>query len=81
MGIDPFSLFVQIAIGLAVGVVGYLLMPQPKRAKPPEAQDLQAPTAEAGRPIPVFWGTLEIKGPNILWHGDLDQYSYETDAG
>lgn len=80
MGIDPLSLFIQVAIGLAVGVVGYLLMPQPKRTKPPEARDLEAPTAEAGRPIPVIFGTLDIRGPNILWYGELDTYQYETDA-
>lgn len=80
MGIDPLSLFIQVAIGLAIGVVGYLLMPQPKRAKPPQAQDLEAPTADAGRPIPVVFGSMEVRGLNILWFGELDTYQYETDA-
>lgn len=80
MGIDPISFFIQVAIGLAIAVVGYVLMPQPKRGKPPEAQDLEAPTADAGRPIMVFWGTMEIKSPNILWYGDLDTYQHEIDT-
>ena len=80
MGIDPLSLFIQVAIGLAIGVVGYLLTPQPKRAKPPEARDLEAPTADAGRPIPVVFGTLDVRGPNILWYGELDTYQYETEV-
>ena len=80
MGFDPLSLFAQVAIGLAIAAVGYILMPQPKRAKPPAAQDLQAPTAEAGRPIPVVFGTLEVRGPNILWYGELDTQQFEVDA-
>ena len=78
MGIDPLSLFVQIAIGLALSAIGFLLTPQPKRSRPPEAQDLEAPTAEAGRPIPVVFGTMTIRGLNVLWYGDKDVYQYET---
>jgi len=81
MGIDPLSLFIQVAIGLAIGVVGYLLMPQPKRAKPPQAQDLQAPTFEAGRPMPVIFGTMDLRSPNGLWYGELNTNTYEVDAG
>lgn len=80
MGIDPFSFFVQIAIGLAIAAVGFILTPQPKRTKPPEAQDLEAPTAEAGRPIPVVFGSITVRGANILWYGDKDVYQYEQDA-
>src|SRR5690606_12108059 len=24
-----------------------------------------------GRQIPVVWGTCEVKGPNVIWFGDL----------
>lgn len=80
MGIDPLSLFTQLIIGLTIAVVGYVLMPQPKRAKPPEAQDLEAPTADAGRPIPVVFGTMDVRGLNILWYGELDSYQHEIDV-
>lgn len=80
MGFDPLSLFVQVAIGLAIAAVGYILMPKPKRNKPPEAQDLENPTADAGRPIPVVFGTMTITGLNILWFGDKDVYQYERDV-
>lgn len=80
MGIDPFSFFIQIAIGLTIAVVGYVLTPQPKRSKPPEARDLEAPTADAGRPIPVVFGTMDIRGPNILWYGELETRQYEVDV-
>lgn len=79
-GLDPFTLLVVAAIGLASVAVGYLLAPQPKRSKPAEASDLESPTVDAGRPIPVIFGTMTLKGPNILWFGDKDVYQYEIDA-
>lgn len=33
--------------------------------------DVNAPTADQGRPIPVVFGTCLIKSPNIVWYGDL----------
>lgn len=29
------------------------------------------PTADVARPIPVVFGTVTIKGPNVVWYGDL----------
>src|ERR1700730_7675969 len=43
-------------------------------AKSPKASSLGSftgPTAEAGRVIPVVMGTVELKGPNVTWYGDL----------
>jgi hypothetical protein len=62
--------FLPLLIGIALQVVGYLLMPKPKSPKPPAAQDLEDPTAEAGRPIPVVFGTITVKGINVLWFGN-----------
>lgn len=61
-GIDPISLFL---ISVALQVVGYLLAPRPRQPDPPSAEDIQAPTSEAGRPIPILWGDTRIKGPNV----------------
>lgn len=65
----------SVAISLAVA----MLMPKPKQAKV-EAQDLQAPTVSAGRPVPVPFGTVTIKSPNVLWFGDKRVDEYEVDA-
>ena len=47
-----------------------LLAPKPKAPKPEAAKDLEDPTAEAGRPIPVVFGTVTVKGLNLLWFGE-----------
>lgn len=61
-----------VAIGLAVLSVALnlLLAPKIKTPKPEAAKDLENPTAEAGRPIPVVFGTITVKGLNLLWYGE-----------
>lgn len=67
----PFPvILIQLAIAIALSVASFLLAPRPKGPKPPEVKDLESPTAESGRPIPVTFGTTLIESPNILWYGD-----------
>lgn len=64
---DPITLFL---ISSALQVVGYLLAPKPKPPAPPAVEDIQAPTAEAGRPIPIPFGDVRVRGPNVLFYTD-----------
>lgn len=70
--------WVVLAISVALQVASYILMPKPKAPKPEAAQDLQNPTAEAGRPIPVVFGTMTVKGVNIIWFGEKSIRTYKT---
>lgn len=70
--------FVSLLVGLAINVVAYLLMPGPKKQKPPAAQDMDSPVAEAGKPIGRVFGTVTIKGGNVLWSGDKSKHEYEV---
>lgn len=70
---------VMFVVSLAISYAAYLLAPKPKQPKH-EAADLNAPTVSAGRPIPVVFGTMLIKSPNVLWFGDKQQYDYEVKA-
>jgi hypothetical protein len=72
--------FIVVAIAVAVAAVALVLMPRPKTPKPDAMNDLENPTAEAGRPIPVVFGTITVKGVNVLWFGDKDSRTYKTDA-
>lgn len=62
--------FIVVAIAIAVAALSMVLMPRPKTPKPPAATDLDNPTAEAGKPVPVVFGTITVKGLNVLWYGD-----------
>jgi len=61
-----------LLIGLAISIVAYLLMPKPAQAPPPAVTDLANPTADAGRPIPVVFGTVIVKGLNVLGYWDKE---------
>lgn len=52
-------------------VVSYAMAPKPQSRPPAGLGDIQVPTAEEGREIPVLFGTKELKGPNVVWFGDL----------
>lgn len=61
-------------VALAIQVVGELLRPKqkPTNAKPSSLDNFSIPTAEEGRPIPVFCGKVKIDGANVTWYGDLE---------
>ena len=73
--------FVQLLIGLALNIIAYLIMPKPKAPQPPEGKDLNDPTAEAGRPVPVLFGTMTVKGLNILWFGEKSRVMVAKEDG
>lgn len=64
-------IWMEIALYVASFAISYFLQPKPKSAKPSLLSDFNLPTAEVGRPIPVLFGTRDIKSPNITWYGDL----------
>lgn len=63
----------EIIAYLVVAIIAVALVPTPKGEvpKPASLNDIEAPTAEPGRPIPVVFGTMLLKSPNVVWYGDL----------
>lgn len=59
-----------IGIYITNTTINYL-MPRPPAPKPHSISDLNAPTAEEGRAVPVVFGTVKVTGPNVLWYGGL----------
>lgn len=57
-----------LIISYAVSVA---LAPKPPVPEPASLEDIEAPTAEEGRPIPVVFGTVTVSSPNVVWYGDL----------
>lgn len=62
--------FLYLLLAIIVNVIAYFLTPKPKKNKPPEVEESEDPTAEAGKPIPVVFGTLSKRELNVLWFGD-----------
>jgi hypothetical protein len=74
------AFLIPLLIAIAVSIVSYLIMPKPKQPKPEAAKSGDTPTAEAGREIPVIFGTVTIKDPNVLDYADKYIVSYEVKA-
>lgn len=72
----PF--LIQLFVAIALSIISYALMPKPKTAKPAAATDMESPTADAGREVPVVFGQITVKGTNILWYGDKAVLEWST---
>lgn len=57
-------------IGVGMQVIGYMLN-KPKQDAGPEHADFKKPTAEVNRAVPYAFGTVDVKGPNLIWVGDV----------
>jgi len=73
------SILVGVIVSLAISLAVALLTPKPK-VNTPAAQQMEDPTADAGRPIPVVFGTVTVKSPNILgfWDKSVRQYKVKS---
>lgn len=63
-------ILIQLAIAIVFLVLSAVLMPKPKGPKPSAVRDMENPTAEGGRPIPVLFGSMTVKGANVLHYTD-----------
>lgn len=72
------AFLLQLAIAVTIALIAYALAPKPKKRTPDMSRDLEMPTAEAGRPLPVVFGEGTIKSPNTLWYGDPFQEKIEV---
>lgn len=70
---------VQLVLGLALMILGYMLMPQEPEEKQ-EITEMEGPTAES-REIPWLFGEMWIKAPNILGWWDKQYKNLEDDSG
>jgi len=64
----------QVAFYIFMAVLSYYMRPKPPSpddALPAGLSGIDFPTAEAGREIPVVFGSRWVKGPNVVWYGDL----------
>lgn len=59
--------FLWLIVGVALDVLAMLLMPKPKQ---PPIPSPVTPQVNAGTSIPVIFGSITIKDPNVLWFGD-----------
>lgn len=50
-------------------ILAYVLAPKPPPPEDAQVQQGEVPTANANEAIPVIFGTVRIKQPNVVWWG------------
>lgn len=73
--------WIWLLVGLALSVISYLIMPKPQTEQPASTSDLDDPTADPGKPVPVVFGTVTMKGLNILWYGEKSRAQTTVGGG
>ena len=72
----PF-IFFRIILAIGSLVLSYVLAPKVKQPKQ-EPREHENPKADAGRPIPVVFGTKTISGLNVLYYGEKTTREYRV---
>jgi hypothetical protein len=70
-----------IVVFIVALVLAASAMPKPQTQKPAGLGDVQAPTAEEGREVPVLFGTRDVKGANVVWYGDFSAIAIKSKGG
>ena len=72
--------WVTLLIYAGTVVLSGLLQKAPK-VRASALGELQVPTAEEGRNLPVIWGTCCLKAPNVVWYGDYKVKAIKKSMG
>lgn len=76
--VDPYSIYYIIAFM----VISYALTPKPPKPQPAAIQELSdVPVAKEGTPVPVVFGELALKAPNVVWYGNKSVDAIKSDGG
>lgn len=71
----------QIAWLIVSAIISYALTPKPPKPTAATLEDMDVPVAEDGLEIPVVFGEVWLRGPNVLWYGDLGSDAVKTKSG
>ena len=69
----------QIIIAIAMAFAAAFLTPRQKQPKP-EVEELDSPTADAGKEIPWIFGTLWVESGNVIFSAEKSSDTDEIDA-
>ena len=75
--------FAQLILYVGFTLLSGALRPRPRPSGPEPGGlgDFDVPTAEEGRAIPVVFGTVDLRSPNVVWYGDLSVVPRTTNQG
>lgn len=74
-------MWITAIVFVAALVISYKMAPKPESRPPAGIDEVQVPTAEVGREIPVLFGRRKIEGANVVWYGDLGLSAIKKKGG
>jgi hypothetical protein len=74
-------MWTQIIVAIILTVISLLLVPKQPKPKKQNLKDVEVPIAKYGEPIVVIFGTVYLKGSNVVWYGDLKRKKIKTKSG
>jgi hypothetical protein len=63
-------IIIMIIMMIMAAIMAMVFKPKVTPVYAAGLSDFQVPRAEAGSPVPVIFGTVRLKGPNVVWYGD-----------
>ena len=76
MGFVAYLIIFAVAFAAASAFAPAAAVPVPA-----SLEDFNFPTAEPGRPVPVIYGTVLMRAPNVVWYGDLSNQPVKASGG
>jgi len=70
-----------LVVLIAAALIARATAPKPPEPTPPSLDEFDAPTAEEGKAIPVAFGDVWCKSPNVVWYGNLRTSPIKKDGG
>jgi hypothetical protein len=65
--------WIPLLIMVGTTALQVLLTRRPQQNfQPSSLGDIDAPTADEGRTIPVIFGTVRLRSPNVTWFGNFN---------
>lgn len=65
-------MWLNLIVLVLATVISYLLRPEVKQENP-SFDNMEDPVADAGMPIPVVFGTMQVKRLNVIWWGEKER--------
>lgn len=75
------NFIVQLGLLIVSAIIQAALAPKPPKPTPGTLEDFDVPIAEEGIEVPVVFGTVWLRGPNILWYGDMRTSAVKSKSG
>ena len=66
---------------LVIVVAAAVLFPPKITTTDVDQEAFEAPTAKEGLAIPVIFGTVDIRSPNVVWYGDTRAVAIRKKGG